>query len=596
MNASRILLGLRAVALVFAVCLTIGQPHLAAVADDSTVAGTTEAVDTPPVDQPAGERAPSTTGPDQPLDTPGDVAADTDEQPTGLAEIRQEQPSFYVNVEVDRPDRNYVEGDSLGITVTSPEEGYAYVLYQQADGKTYQIFPNSVQQDNRVAANRTVAVPSDDDRFRWQISAPFGKEHIQVIVVKEPLAELDDPALRDKRFNPVSADRLARVAKDLEKSEPIRWGESQIGITTHPAGKRPAARPAKRFGVFFGVSNYEYNGAAKEVGRQLDLPFCHNDARLAAALMSKLGQLDDVRVFVDEEATLAQMRNAITGWLPDVSRPGDAVFIYFSGHGGQGPDDNGDEIDGKDEWLIPHDFVGVNVLFGFLKQRDDGRLNPQLAAQVERWRQIALSAGPPEDTEQWLERANAALARATGVTDDLFGRWLQALAGRQVVVIADACRSGGMAAATKGFHDNEPLSPKFDFLTGEVGRLKDIGQPEAALLAACQADQDALAQVVTDQMIAEMRAAAKGSVEEWEPGVKVSLMTYFYLESLLNGPRPMDLDHQFAYCRDAMAEHFRSTAFQSLNEWRVENELEPVEPHEPLLDDGALSRPIIIKP
>ncbi len=41
--------------------------------------------------------------------------------------------------------------------------------------------------------------------------------------------------------------------------------------------------------------------------------------------------------------------------------------------------------------------------------------------------------------------------RHSCVTDDQFGHWLQRLAGRQIVVILDACHSAGFADEGKGF-------------------------------------------------------------------------------------------------------------------------------------------------
>ncbi len=51
-------------------------------------------------------------------------------------------------------------------------------------------------------------------------------------------------------------------------------------------------------------------------------------------------------------------RNAILGALEELeaeSRPGDLVFFYFSGHGSQQPDRDGDEQGGNDEIFLPYD-------------------------------------------------------------------------------------------------------------------------------------------------------------------------------------------------------------------------------------------------
>ena len=43
-------------------------------------------------------------------------------------------------------------------------------------------------------------------------------------------------------------------------------------------------------------------------------------------------------------------------WLLSDAKPGDSLFLHYSGHGGQAADDAADEEDGKDETLIPVDY------------------------------------------------------------------------------------------------------------------------------------------------------------------------------------------------------------------------------------------------
>jgi hypothetical protein len=95
--------------------------------------------------------------------------------------IKQRRPSFLVRVDVDRPSRVYKQNDQLSVKVVSEVDAYGYVLYRQADGKVYQIFPNSIQRDNRLHARQTVAIPGGDDLFRWRIAPPFGRETVKFI-------------------------------------------------------------------------------------------------------------------------------------------------------------------------------------------------------------------------------------------------------------------------------------------------------------------------------------------------------------------------------------------------------------------------------
>ena len=103
----------------------------------------------------------------------------------------------------------------------------------------------------------------------------------------------------------------------------------------------------------------------------------------------------DVRLLLDAEATRARILREMEEWLIDDTRPGDEVFIYFSGHGFRQVDTNGDEADRFDETIVP---VDVFV-------RDDDTI-------------------------------------AGMITDDEIAVMLGRLSRRHVNVIVDACHSG----------------------------------------------------------------------------------------------------------------------------------------------------------
>src|SRR5262249_26655518 len=154
------------------------------------------------------------------------------------------------------------------------------------------------------------------------------------------------------------------------------------------------------------------------------------------------------------------------------------VIIYFSGHGIQIDDDNGDEADGQDEVLAPHDLVTGDILIELVKKAARGE---PVDRRVKDWIALVKQEGP---------KAGNALIRRTGVSDDEFGHWLQKLDGRQVIVILDICHSGGFADREKEFGSGDK-APAFDFLDRECARLKDIGQRGCSLLAACGAQESA---------------------------------------------------------------------------------------------------------
>ena len=82
-----------------------------------------------------------------------------------------------------------------------------------------------------------------------------------------------------------------------------------------------------------------------------------NDANdMAAFLVERAGfQQSDLRILLDAEATRDNILAAIEAWLIEGTQPGDDVLLYFSGHGFQQPDLDGDEADNLDETLVPVD-------------------------------------------------------------------------------------------------------------------------------------------------------------------------------------------------------------------------------------------------
>ena len=108
-------------------------------------------------------------------------------------------------------------------------------------------------------------------------------------------------------------------------------------------------------------------------------------------------EADDIAVLTDAHATRERIVSAIETWLIDGTQPGDRAVFYYSGHGSQMPDSDGDEEDGLDETLSP-----VNT-------GKDG---------------------------------------SNQITDDEFNALLSRMNGRDVTVIIDSCHSGTISRST----------------------------------------------------------------------------------------------------------------------------------------------------
>ncbi len=437
-------------------------------------------------------------------------------------QIVNPSPEFLVRAWVDKKYKIYAEGDTLTLKVRCEQDAYLYILYQQADGKIFQIFPNKGQPDNKIAAMRDVQVPEADDAFRWVVGAPLGPEVVKVIASKKPIDALSLPGLNEGRFNPITQVQLDAAGQQVGKEAANVWSEHDLKILTVKRGE-PTVPPeaSRRVGLFFGVSDYEFNKEYMQVQRDAMMkdtgkvdesavtPFslrCPiNDARDMADKLKEVGQLSEARVIVNSEVTLEKMREMITEWLPSATKPGDTVFIYFSGHGAQIPDDDGDEKDKLDEVLAPYDAMGPDILLLLAERDKAGQLEPGLSQRVRGLFQILVDTinrvlaqlggkSAPGAEEAASRKAIVNLLQQTQLTDDELGHWVQKLDGRRVVVILDACRSGGMnktdGPPDKGLNGGPRGRRGFDFLSGEFSRLKDLDQPSLTVLAAASENQD----------------------------------------------------------------------------------------------------------
>lgn len=105
--------------------------------------------------------------------------------------------------------------------------------------------------------------------------------------------------------------------------------------------------PAKR-ALLIGIGRY----AHLPPERQLHGPPA--DVAALADLLTNAHAFDHITTLVDEQATRKAILNAFAD-LVDATQPGDLVLIHYSGHGSRVPDIHGDEADGWDSSLVPHD-------------------------------------------------------------------------------------------------------------------------------------------------------------------------------------------------------------------------------------------------
>lgn len=157
---------------------------------------------------------------------------------------------------------------------------------------------------------------------------------------------------------------------------PVAWLGLVVALSLAPAAR--TATPATTHGpvrraLLVAVEDYPNEaGWPRLRGPRADV------AAMRSVLVEQGGfAAENVEVLVDEQATRAGIASAFES-LARSSRRDDVLLFYFAGHGSQVDDDDGDELDGYDETLIPYD-----------AKAPDGTPNDVLDDDLSRW--IALA-------------------------------------------------------------------------------------------------------------------------------------------------------------------------------------------------------------
>jgi hypothetical protein len=91
---------------------------------------------------------------------------------------------------------------------------------------------------------------------------------------------------------------------------------------------------------------------------------------------------EQVMLLTGSDATAAGIRRAVKGWLGERAGPGDRVYFFYSGHGSQVLDEDGDEEDGLDETLSPADALPLSSENDLVDDEINAMLGDLLAAEI----------------------------------------------------------------------------------------------------------------------------------------------------------------------------------------------------------------------
>lgn len=115
------------------------------------------------------------------------------------------------------------------------------------------------------------------------------------------------------------------------------------------------------------------------IGRYRDeaitpLKYTNADARAFAELLADdeiCGvPKENVRLLVDEEATLFAIKDSISGWLASKAGPDSTAIIFYAGHGDVEPDRTQTSADALANYLLPYDVSSSNLYASALSKEE----------------------------------------------------------------------------------------------------------------------------------------------------------------------------------------------------------------------------------
>lgn len=405
-----------------------------------------------------------------------------------------EQAPWLVRVSVDRDDRSYVVGEEVKISVESERPGYLYLFNIDTDKNSTLLFPNKFVTDNKIEGKTKVSVPGDP-RFRIRVgSLGLGEETLLAVVSRKPIDQFKPVALGANGPTPLPWDRVEKMLAEVtlgdkdgsktrgkslveareafRRDDPIAYREqsrewAEHGIRFRTGRDRPATE-GRRVGMFVGISKY------RGLPEKAQLRYCDQDAERMAEAARSVGRFTVCDLLLNEDATWERIDREFRK-LKNVTDPGDTVLIYWSGHGA------------RDATADPK-----RPFYYYLLTHDPGNRN---------------------------------------LNEDEFGRYVQELDGRKVMVIIDACHSGGQIEGAKSPSNRsargaDPRSRgerPTQFLDDVIARARSIGQHDAAILTACRLDEV--------------------SIESSK--LKSGLLTYFIVDTMDKNPGPLTLEDIF---------------------------------------------------
>lgn len=370
-------------------------------------------------------------------------------------------------------------GDILELCFAASRTGYVTLWNVGTSGQTARIFPNAYSGGDpgamQVTGGQRYCAGKSGDPFRFRVDGPPGRDELYIAWTATPDRQpqttgFPNPAAMASAFEAMRQQTPAGWATYKTAYEVVGPGGAapppvppvNNSSTLPPPPPAPAPTPMPQAQQQQQQQPQQQQAQQQQAAKpQLyilamgsnvePLTKSNQDAAMFVDVFKTMFAIPNQNIRVYKDVYRNQFKAGME-WLQKMAQPQDFVVIYYSGHGAQIPDDNGDEQDGSDEAFVTFDV--------------EGKASPSVRDLVR---------------------------------DDEYATWVNGLRTSQVLSVIDACHSGGMQ---RGVGDVlMGATPKF-FIRGEIrpasgapaARALGVPKmtPKGTTLAAAREDQSAL--------------------------------------------------------------------------------------------------------
>ena len=103
----------------------------------------------------------------------------------------ESDPAAPLSVKIWTDRKEYKASEKMRIYLKGNKPFYGKVVYKQADGSAVQLLPNPYRDQHYFNGGVVYELPSGEDRFDMEVTAPFGSESLTVYASTAPTGNLD---------------------------------------------------------------------------------------------------------------------------------------------------------------------------------------------------------------------------------------------------------------------------------------------------------------------------------------------------------------------------------------------------------------------